>query len=224
MKIMKKLVLELLICALMSAPAVATINITSDDGLYWTEQAWSFTTQPLSWTGIEADLGWVNTALPTADVALSGFIPTPGWFEKGDESGHTGIIFGNAATIDLHIPNIIDPRLDKIIQVEVTYHVGEYVEGVHGYIDASSYVAAGSDPHYDSFAVNDIALPDGWRDVTIEWHIPQIYNSETIHLYFVNSGIAIDRIEVATVCVPEPATLLLLGGAGLIGWLRRRRA
>jgi len=218
-------------CALMSAPALATITITPDDGVNHTYQEWSFTAPPpppapsLGATDILADPGWDNSAPPTADVTLTGapVMPPPGWYEKLDESGHTGLIFGSTATIDLHIPNIIDPRFEKIIQVEVTYHVEEYVPGVHGYIDASSSVIAGNDPPYRSISVNDTALGGGWRDVTIEWRIPQIYPVEMVHLYLVDTGVAIDRIEVATICVPEPATLLLLGGAGLVGWLRRRR-
>jgi hypothetical protein len=238
MKSMKKLILGLLMCALMAAPAVATITIISDPyyltyGQDWTSQTWSFKTSPftpgsLTATGIPADDGWINPGAPpspTADVALTeGEVMTPpGWHDKLDASGHTGLIYGWDATIDLHIPNIVKPEpWYKIIQVEVVYHVEEYVPGQHGYIDASSYVTAGNDT-YSSVDVKDIALDDGWRDVTIEWRIPQIYDSETIHLYFKDTGVAVDRIEVATVCVPEPATLLLLGGATLVGWLRRRR-
>jgi hypothetical protein len=232
MKSMKKLVLGLLMCGLMSAPALATITITPDDGVNHTYQEWSFTAPPpppapsLGATDILADPGWLNSAPPTADVALTigAGEPLPGWYNVVDNSGRQGIIFGHSATIDLLIPNIIDPRFEKIIQVEVIYHIRAYEEGVHGYIDGESSVTAGNDPPYRSISVNDTALADGWRDVTIEWRIPQIYPVEMVHLYFVDTGVAIDRIEVATVCVPEPATLLLLGGAGLVGWLRRRRA
>jgi len=214
-------------CALMSAPALATITITPDDGLYRTYQAWSFGTNPGIGTGgsspltipnIPADNGYTNGNEPKADVTL---VMPYAYYDSYDT--YLGVIYGNTATIDLRIPNIIDPRYEKIIQVEAIYRVHTYEKGVHGYIDASSSVTAGNDPPYRSISVNDTALADGWRDVTIEWRIPQIYNSETIRLYLVDAGVAIDRIEVATICVPEPATLLLLGGAAFVGWLRRRR-
>ena len=231
---MKKLVLALLMCALMSAPAWAYITIAPDDGWYYTYQAWSFTTPPpppasLGATGIPADAGWVNPGAPpppTADVALTigAGMPPPGWYDIIDTSNRQGIIFGNTATLDLHIPNIIDPRFEKIIQAEVFYYVNVYEEGVHGYIDAKSYVSTGTFLPYWSVSVDDEALSDGWREVTIEWRLPQIYPAEVVHLRFVNTGVAIDRIEVATICTPEPATILLFGTAGLIGYLRRRRA
>lgn len=232
MKTMKKLILlGLFLCAVISAPAVANINLPPGEDN--TSQEWTFSTNPDGdnpWyqvTGIVADAGYTSPGTPTADVALTvGEAMWPvGWYNKLDESGHTGLIYGWTATIDLHIPNVIKPEpWYKIIQVEVTYHVTTYVPGQDGYIDASSYVTAGTDI-YDSVDVKDLALGGGWRDVTITWSdIPQQYDAELIHLYFTDTGVTIDRIEVATVCVPEPATLLLLGGAGLVGLLRRRKA
>lgn len=225
---MKKIILlGLFLCAVISAPAVATITITPSMGSDWTYQEWNFTTAPPSMTGIEADVDQNPFGTPTADVALTGTRPVPGWYEKGDESGHTGILYGNTATIDLEIPNFERPKpWYKIIQVEVTYHVNNYVQGQNGYIDALSYVTAGG-TNYPSVSYEDLESGLGWRDVTITWNkldeIPQL-PVELIHLYFTNSGVGIDRIVVATVCIPEPATLLLLGGAGLIGLLRRRKA
>jgi hypothetical protein len=231
MKSMKKSLVALLMCALLSAPALAHITIAPDDGWYYTYQAWSFTAPPppassLGATDIPADPTPVSPGTPTADVALTIGVamPPPGWYDIIDTSNRQGIIFGNTATADLHIPNISDPRLEKIIQVEAFYWVSVYEEGVHGYLDAESYVKAENDPPYGSVSVDDKALSDGWREVTIEWRLPQIYPAEVARLRFVNSGVAIDRIEVATICTPEPATILLFGGAGLVGFLRRRRA
>jgi hypothetical protein len=229
MKSMKKLVLGLLMCALMSAPAVATTTITPDDGLYRTYQEWTFGTNPGIGTGgsspltipnIPADNGYTNGNEPKADVTL---VMPYAYYDSYD--AYPGVIYGSTATIDLRIPNIIDPDLTKIINVEIIYHVCNFEPGVHGYIDTSSYVEAEMTPlhRYDSISVNDTALADGWRDVTIEWRIPQIYLVEMVHLYLVDSGVAIDRIEVETICVPEPTTLLLFGGAAFVGWLRRRR-
>ena len=215
-------------CALMSAPAVATITITPDEqgvGRDWTYQEWTFTTEPASMTGIEADAGYQNdNGTPTADITLTGPIaPLPGWYAGNPTSGHTGYIRGSTITMDLDIPNVIRPEpWYKIIQTEVTYYVQQYVPGVNGLLEA--LVVAGNET-YTGTVINDshVDTGAGWGDVTIEWQIPQIYPVEVVHLYLVDSGVRVDSVTVATVCVPEPATLLLLGGAGLVGWLRRRR-
>jgi hypothetical protein len=213
----------------MSAPAVANINLPpGQDNTY---QEWTFSTNPnsnLRWYQTEdivADTGYISPGTPTADVALTGpIMPLPGWYAGNPTSAHTGYIRGATATLDLDIPNVIRPEpWYKIIQAEVIYYVQQYEEGMHGYINGDSYVTAGGKTYYASDTdVTDIALGGGWRDVTIEWRIPQ--EPELIHLYLVDTGVYVDSVKVGTVCVPEPATLLLLGGAAFVGWLRRRRS
>jgi hypothetical protein len=65
--------------------------------------------------------------------------------------------------------------------------------------------------------------PGEWQEVTIEWQIPQDYTQDIICLRFVDSGVTIDKVDAATVCIPEPATIALLG-LGSLSLIRRKRS
>ncbi|MHC4623781.1 MAG: PEP-CTERM sorting domain-containing protein [Planctomycetota bacterium] len=63
----------------------------------------------------------------------------------------------------------------------------------------------------------------GWNLATYKWHIEPNPDSETI---FITPGLCalyVTEIVIDTICVPEPATLCLLGLGGLF-LLRKRRA
>ena len=64
--------------------------------------------------------------------------------------------------------------------------------------------------------------PDGWLILTKGWRIEPNPQSEEIYLEIFDSGADINYLIVNTICIPEPATVMLLA-LGVITWIRRRQ-
>jgi len=71
--------------------------------------------------------------------------------------------------------------------------------------------------------VDEIDLGGGWKHTTFRSLISPNPDWEAIELWGDGGPIAIDQIVIETYCVPEPATMMLLGLGGL-GLLRRKRS
>jgi hypothetical protein len=224
----RKLILFVSIVALsLNTAAMATITLDWQNNPYGTYQVWAFDQDPgfvvvpggAEALGVPADPVPQSPGLPTADIYATDDQLWAGWYPNMPVTDPgQGIVYGGRVDFDLHIPNEPIPEWLKIIQVEVVYWNSGETQG--GYI--GSLLTAGGQ-EYLPYSEDVQGVPGTWQDVTIEFRIPQDYFYEDITVSLVDSGVYIDLVEVATICVPEPATIAMLG-LGAVALLRKRKA
>ena len=171
-----------------------------------TEQTWNFNNGD---SPAVADIFNNTNGTPTATMSVTGgvHVPFPGW--KTSWLGHSGAWAGDVVDVTLDIPNFINNNPYKEIWVNVTFF---------GFLnDAAILQPQGGVTNLGQSIVD---LPDGWKTLSIGWRIEPNPNFESIYLKFIDSGAALDDVFVHTDCIPEPATICLLGLGALA--LRRK--
>jgi hypothetical protein len=220
----------------IATPALANITIGWLYNPYGTYQAWTFE-EPGNQTDVSGGLRTHWTSIPEvdlnpygdpvadiyADTLCVGTKMKLGYNLNDAYTKRVGIYHGQDGTdadswgvmFDVVIPNEPVRNLVKIIQIEWVYY-GSFVAGDLILPPGYSYGLISD--------TGDIQQPDEYYERTVTlWIWPQP-SQEEVYLAFTGSGGFIDSVEVATMCIPAPGAILLGSiGAGLVGWLRRRR-
>lgn len=126
--------------------------------------------------------------------------------------GNYGVWYARTLDIAMEIPNQEVLQGYKEIWSEVIFQ---------GYLDEAG---VSTDPQSAAVILlgqEIISLADGWKKLKIGWRVEPNPYSETVSMSFTGSGGYVDSVLVETNCVPEPATVFILG-VGSLALLRKR--
>ncbi len=196
---MKKILMVLALCFLASSVLA---------GPAYTNQKWTFSTEDGP-QGMAPD----NPEGNPFGLSIASINTPPNWSVQWDTEGFWE---GDGFNIIVDIENNPIPNAYKIIEVSAVFR-GDL---------SLSWILDDSDSHFDriSRSISPIEGTD-WLLLEDEWYIAPNPSSEKLCFGF--AGIdgqqaALASFEVSTWCIPEPATMALLGLGGM-ALLRRRK-
>jgi len=160
-----------------------------------------------------------NPALPevvansygTPLATLSG-VPSSSLDWKWDYKGHYGVWYAKELNIALEIPNREVLEGYKEIWMEVIFRGCLDKAGISTDPQSTAVIPLGQ-------KITD--MENRWKKLNIGWCVEPNPYSETVSMCFTGSGGYVDSVLVETNCIPEPATVFLLGVGSLV-LLRKR--
>jgi hypothetical protein len=209
---MHKIIVSLALTLLMA------VSVQATPGLGWWDEG-DFGTTHQSW---HFSPGFVTPLGPGAYEALPEEVSNPDPGGVVLQASGPGLIWdgqstliGNVFVLDIKMPNYLKRNAFKEIWVDL---------GGANIADLYSVVATGGGIKY-SYEVLEGPGPQQAADFGFiirpnpDWEDVQVWIQGLL-----GGPAVLDHVHVDTICVPAPGAMLLAGlGAGVVGWLRRRR-
>jgi len=170
--------------------------------------------QPLMWDPGETE-GWLpELGTPVPIEPYEPRLP-------GDDLIGTGVV-ALSGRLEIPVFNDPTPRPEKKVWIQLTWAPQDqmpFPEPIVGVMD----IQPGDPSQYVVTPVqetNTIDLGGGWTHSTYEF---SIYPNPDFEIFEITGDIYVDELIVDTHCVPEPATLSMLGVLAVMGLAIRRR-
>jgi hypothetical protein len=177
----------------------------------------------------ETPVGTVGAGIPGADyegyddpvLKVSDYVTTTGGVRWDQATGGIGIYGGGNGTITFHIDNWVRDWPVKYFYEEFIFKV----EVVSGSIYQDFITPDGMNKYTDSWIKQD-DLGGGRYRVSIwaEFQPNPPWEEKLFTLSSSTGNIYLEELHIATVCIPEPSTMALLGlGLGALVIARKRQ-
>ena len=213
---------------------------------YFTHQSWSFDndTNPSA-----PDSGFVSPGSPVFDLLATnrtwvddlGMVYAPDFTPLGQRQGGWRVDGpGGSRDVEredwftIHIPNTPNPNMTKEVWIELTFmvknlgHAGTISNDVDLQVWADGIIDDDHKFDYhpgDEVGIGGSVMGEIWvRAASTFSFFPQPGDETIILSGWLDDGfyVVLDQIDVDTRCIPEPATLSLLG-VGVLALVRRRK-
>jgi hypothetical protein len=119
--------------------------------------------------------------------------------------------------IDVHIPNLPEIRPHKEIWVQLTWMPG----ALDPFLPSVPVIGVAPFDSMQMVQGDDIDLGNGW---THSLFMVTIWPNPVEEWITIKGNIAVDQLVIDTICIPEPATVIILGIGGVLALNRKKSA